>query len=150
MRKSCKRVKRSTGHILLEPQVQKIVLPLHVSLAMLPLGLFNRQHADGLAKVINIVFIDANERDSVAHRAASAAGEVLCSMYNRVNEGKAWNTTKDEKTKLTAAIVAMDKYVRKITTNRLVIAAMTIDELNAEAKAKGYKFLDKAPVEKIK
>ena len=150
MRKACKRIKRSTGHILLEPQVQKIVLPLHISLAMLPLGLFNRQHADGIAKVINIVFVDASGRDQVAHDAASSAGEVLCCMYKRVNEGKTWNTTKDEKTKLTAAIIAMDKYVRKITTNRLVIAAMTIDELNAEAKAKGYGFLDKAPVEKTK
>lgn len=148
MRKSCKRVKRAKGHILIEPQVQKIVLPLHISLTMLPMGLFNRTHADSLAKVINIVFVDSDGRDPVAYQSAVDAGDVICSMYKRVNEGKSWNTTIEEKEKLMQSIVSMDKYVRRLTTDRLLTAAITIDQLNAEAKAKGYGFLDKAPVKK--
>lgn len=148
MRKACKRVKRNKGHILLEHQVRKMVLPLHMALTMLPMGLFTRSHADDLAKVINIVFVDSDGRDSVAYQAAKDAGEVLCSMFVRVNEGKSWNTTNDEKRKLTDSIVSMDKYVRRLTTDRFAVAAITVDRLNAEAKAKGYGFLDKAPVTK--
>ena len=148
MRKRCKRVKRNTGHILLEHQVQKMVLPLHVSLAMLPAGLFTREHADNLAKVINVVFVDSEGRDASAYRSAKDAGDVICSMFSRVNEGKSWNTTAGEREKLMASIVSMDKYIRRLTTDRFLIAAMTVDKLNAEAKAKGYGFLDKAPVTK--
>jgi len=149
MRKRCKRVVRSKGHILLEQQVQRIVLPIHISLTMLPLGAFTREHADNLAKVINIVFVDAGERDPVAMDYASRAGEVLCKMFKRVNEGKSWNTTMEEREELTSAVLGMDHYVRRLTTDRLLIAAKTVDALNAEAKAKGYGFLDKAPVRKI-
>ena len=146
MRKRCKRVKRSKGHILLENQVQRLMLPLHISLEMLPIGLFTRAHADNLAKVINIVFVDSDGRDASAYQAAKDAGEVLCSMFSRVNEGKAWNTTVDEKQRLMQAILRMDQYVRRMTSDRFLVAAITVDKLNAEAKAKGYGFLDKAPV----
>jgi len=125
-----------------------MVLPLHVSLAMLPAGLFTREHADNLAKVINVVFVDSEGRDASAYRSAKDAGDVLCSMFSRVNEGKSWNTTAGEREKLMASIVSMDKYIRRLTTDRFLIAAMTVDKLNAEAKAKGYGFLDKAPVVK--
>ena len=148
MRKHCKRVKRSTGHILLEHQVQKMVMPLHMALAMLPKGLFTRSHADSLAKVINIVFVDSERRNAFAYKAATDAGEVLCSMFARVNDGKSWNTTIDEKVRLMESIVSMDKYIRTLTTDRFLIAAITVDRLNAEAKAKGFGFLDKAPVTK--
>ena len=148
MRKHCKRVKRSTGHILLEHQVQKTVMPLHMALAMLPKGLFTRSHADSLAKVINIVFVDSEGRDAAAYQSAKDAGDVLCSMFSRVNEGKSWNTTAGEREKLMASIVSMDKYIRRLTTDRFLIAAITVDRLNAEAKAKGFGFLDKAPVTK--
>lgn len=149
MKKKCKRVIRNKGHILLEHQVQRIVLPLHIAITMLPIGAFTRSHADGLAKVINIVFVDAGERDPVAMSHASKAGDVLCKMFKRVNDGKSWNTTMEEREELTGAVLGMDHYVRRMTTDRLMIAAQTVDRINAEAKAKGYGFLDKAPVRKI-
>lgn len=148
MRKSCKRVVRSKGHILVGSQLEQIVLPLHIALTLLPIGAFKRAHADSIAKVINIVFVDASERAPAAHNAASDAGEVLCSMFKRVREGKAWNVTVDERNRLTSAIVVMDRYIRTMTTTRFIIAAKTVDALNNEAKAKGYGFLDKAPVTK--
>jgi hypothetical protein len=148
MRKRCKRVVRSKGHILLENQVQKLVLPLHISLTLLPMGAFTREHADSLAKVINLVFVDSDSRNQDAYAAAKNAGEVLCSMFKRVRDGKSWNTTIDEREKLMKAISTMDHYVRRFTTDRFLKAAMTVDALNNEAKAKGYGFLDQAPVTK--
>ena len=148
MRKQCKRVKRGKGHILIDTQVQKLVLPLHVALTLLPLGLFTREHADSLAKTINIVFVDAGDKHVQAHSHASKAGEVLCSMFKRVKEGKSWNVTADERDMLMQAVIGMDKHVRTMTTNRLLVAAITVDRLNAEAKAAGYGFLDQAPVRK--
>lgn len=149
MRKRCKRVIRSKGHILLENQVSKLVLPLHLSLTLLPMGAFTREHADSLAKVINLVFVDSDGRNPTAYATAKDAGDVLCSMFKRVREGKSWNTTIEEKERLTRAIVTMDHYVRRFTTDRFLKAAMTVDALNKEAKAKGYGFLDQAPVTKI-
>ena len=148
MRKRCKRVIRSRGHILLENQVSKLVLPLHLSLTLLPMGVFTREHADSLAKVINLVFVDSDGRSPEAYAAAKEAGAVLCSMFKRVREGKSWNTTIEERDRLMKAIVTMDRYVRRFTTDRFLKAAMTVDALNAQAKAKGYGFLDQAPVNK--
>ena len=112
------------------------------------MGAFTREHADSLAKVINLVFVDSDGRNPEAYAAAKEAGAVLCSMFKRVREGKSWNTTIDERDRLRKAIVTMDHYVRRFTTDRFLKAAMTVDALNAEAKAKGYGFLDQAPVHK--
>ena len=75
----------------------------------------------------------------------------MCGSKNimRDREGKSWNTTIEEKERLTRAIVTMDHYVRRFTTDRFLKAAMTVDALNKEAKAKGYGFLDQAPVTKV-
>lgn len=148
MRKSCKRVKRSKGHILIGAQLERIVLPLHIALTLLPIGAFTRDHADSIAKVINIVFVDAPERNQAAYKAACDAGDVLCAMFKRVREGKSWNVTTSERDVLMSSILTMDKHVRTMTTTRFLIADKTVDALNAEAKAKGYGFLDKAPVTK--
>lgn len=121
-------------------------MPLHTALTLLPLGLFSRAHADHLAKMINIVFVDASDKDDVAVAMARRAGTVLTTMFKRVKEGKSWNTTVDERDTLKASIVEIDRFVRRMTTNRLAIAAATIDRLNMEAVAKGYKFLDMAPI----
>lgn len=146
MRKHSKRQPRNRGHILLPEQVQKMVMPLHMALELLPLGLFSREHADHLAKMINIVFVDATGKSERAMHYATRAGDVLTAMWTRHKQGKSWGTTSEERKELFQCIVEIDQYLRRMTTDRLKIAAVTIDELNAEAKAKGYKFLDKAPV----
>lgn len=124
------------------------MLPLHIALTLLPIGSFAREHADSIAKVINIVFVDADERNPSAYNAAREAGDVLCAMFKRVREGKSWNVTTSERETLMSSILAMDKHLRTMTTTRFLIAAKTVDALNAEAKAKGYGFLDTAPVTK--
>ena len=148
MRKSCKRVVRSKGHILIGTQLERIVLPLHIALTLLPIGAFTKDHADSIAKVINVVFVDSSERNPSAYAAACDAGDVLCAMFKRVREGKSWNVTSSERDVLMVSILIMDKHIRTMTTTRFLIAAKTVDALNAEAKANGYGFLDKAPVTK--
>ena len=146
MRKRCNRTKRIVGHILLPKQVQEMVMPLHMAVKLLPLGLFSRDHADHLAKMINVVFVDACEKDDVAVDNARKAGETLTGMYRRVRDGKAWGATTREREILKTSILEIDRHIRRMTTNRLMLASATIDRLNEEAKAKGYKFLDMAPV----
>lgn len=145
MRKRCIRKKWVKSHLLMPEQVSKMVLPLHMALELLPLGLFTREHADHLAKMINIVYVSADDK-SPAYLVSRKAGDVLIAMYARVKEGKAWNTTISERDTLKQSILAIDKHIRAMTTSSLKTAAVTIDLLNAEAKAKGYGFLDTAPV----
>jgi hypothetical protein len=118
---------------------------LHLALTLLPIGAFTRQHADELAKVINIVFVDAGVQ-SASYGAAAKAGEVLTAMFTRVKEGKSWNVTSDERRALTEAIVVIDKHVRTMTTVKVIEAARNVDALNREATAKGFGFLDRVPV----
>lgn len=148
MRKQCKRVKRLKGHILIESQVAKIVTQLHIAAELIPLGLFNKAHANAMANAVNIVFVDADGRNPDAYQAAKEAGDVIMSMHARVKEGKNWGATVDERAKLIKAIVRIDKHIRTMTTSRLSIAAVTVDTINKEAKEKGYGFLDQAPVVK--
>lgn len=150
MKKRSNRVVRSKGHILLSDQVRQIVMPLHMALELLPLGLFSNDHANHLAMLINIVFVDAANKNDAAVSHAKSAGDVLSAMYARYRSGKSWGTTSEERRLLKCHIVAIDQYIRRMTTTRLKIASMTIDELNHEAKLKGYKFLDQAPVNSTK
>ena len=138
-----KRKPRAKGHILLPEQVARQVYPLHVSLELLPLGLFQRGHADHLAKIINLITVDSAGRRDGMYDLTVEAGEVLQAMFERVREGKRWNVTADERATLTRCIREFDRYLRRWTTTRFDVAAATVNEINNQAKAAGGQFLDK-------
>lgn len=137
------------SHILLPDQVAKYVMPMHIGLELLPLGLFGRSHADHLAMCVNLVAVDSAGSGNGMRGVADRAADVLLTMYRRVREGKSWNVTADERRVLMECITKMDRYMRTWTSARLLVAAKTIALHNDVAKAKGGKFLDRIPVAEV-
>lgn len=149
MRKQgAKRKAGVSGYLLLPHQVAKYVMPLHVALELLPLGLFNKDHANGLAQIINLMSVDSATNNRAVYVAANACADVLTSMFERVQQGKAWSVTAEERTQLREYILIFDKALRTWTSQRLLTNAVTVDLHNARAKDKGGKLLDRVPLTK--
>ena len=73
MRKQgAKRKAGVSGYLLLPHQVAKYVTPLHIALELLPLGLFNKDHANGLARIINLMSVDSLNTNPAVYAAANA------------------------------------------------------------------------------
>lgn len=147
MRKQgAKRKASMSGYLLLPHQVAQYVTPLHVSLELLPLGLFNKDHANGLARIINLMSVDSATNNKAVYMAANACAGVLTSMFERVQQGKAWNVTAEERTQLSGYILIFDRALRTWTSHRLLINAATVDAHNEVAKNRGGKLLDRLPL----
>lgn len=147
MRKQgAKRKAGVSGYLLLPHQVAKYVMPLHVALELLPLGLFNKDHANSLAQVINLMSVDSLNTNPVVYAAANACADILSTMLERVKAGKSWNVTTEEREKLRNYILIFDRALRTWTSHRLLINAATVDAHNAVAKNRGGKLLDRAPL----
>jgi pyruvate/oxaloacetate carboxyltransferase len=110
---------RARGHILTPQQVQQLVMPIHMAIELLPLGLYTEDHAHDLAAFLNIAQCAAVEagRDDIITAAVEAV-EVLAEMKHRADEGKNWNVTTAERDTLMRAVVTIDKWQRTQTTAR--------------------------------
>lgn len=147
MRKQGARRKASmSGYLLLPQQVAKYVMPLHVALELLPLGLFNKDHANSLAQVINLMSVDSAARNKIVYSAANACADILSNMFERVQHGKSWNVTAEERAQLRGYILIFDRALRTWTSHRLLINAATVDAHNEVAKNRGGKLLDRLPL----
>ena len=60
-------------------------------------------------------------------------------MQARVDEGKSWNVTAQERETMIENVMKMDKHLRTWTVRRFNINAMAVNEINNRAKAEGYK-----------
>jgi len=138
--------KRLVSYLLTPEQVAKYVTPLHVGLTLLPLGAWQPAHANSLAIVINLISVDAADKDQRMLAAANRGGDVLRAMFERHTAGKAWNVTTGERKVLQECIVLYDRELRTWTSDRLLIAAATVDVHNAQFKANGGKFLDRVEI----
>lgn len=127
------------SHLLMPNQVAKYVLPLHMAVELLPLGLYQREHANHAAMVINLVRIDATGRSAEVYDMANEAAGTLSGIIARYTRTEKWGATSEELSALRKAALVMDKYMRTWTTNRLRVAAATADVLNEQAKARGAK-----------
>lgn len=147
MRKRGARFKNQLkGYLLLPHQIQKYVTPMHMALELLPLGLFNRDHANAIANVVNVIAVDSAGTGNGMWQVADRAGEIISKMYARAKEGKSWNTTAEEREILRESIVKFDRYLRGWTSARMIRNAITADEIAEKAKAKGGKFLDRIEI----
>jgi len=125
---------------LLTPQaVQKLVTPLHISAQLIPLGLFAKDHAEAVLKIVNIISADSAKRNNPMWEVADSVGQILVDMRNRGE----WTCDEETQKKLTQGIVRMDRYLRTWTNRRFTLAAMTVDKINAEARAQGKTFMDR-------
>lgn len=147
MRKQgAKRKNTLSGHLLLPHQVAEYVTPLHIALELLPLGLFNKDHANKLAQVVNLVTVDSLNTNPAVYAAANACADILSTMFERVKAGKSWNVTAEEREKLRGYILIFDRALRTWTSHRLLINAATVDAHNVVAKNRGGKLLDRVPL----
>lgn len=147
MRKQgAKRRQKTSGYLLLPHQVAEYVTPLHIALELLPLGLFNKDHANNLAKIINLITVDTVNKDVKVYAAANACADILSAMFERVQAGKSWNVTTEERARLREYILIFDRSMRTWTSNRLLINATTVDAHNAIAKKRGGNLLDRVPL----
>ena len=147
MRKQgAKRKAGVSGYLLLPHQVAKYVMPLHVALELLPLGLFNKDHANSLAQVINLMSVDSAAKNKIVYSAANACADILSSMFERVQHGKSWNVTAEERAQLRGYILIFDRALRTWTSQRLLANAVTVDLHNSLAKDRGGKLLDRVPL----
>lgn len=147
MRKQgAKRKQRISGYLLLPHQVAQYMTPLHVALELLPLGLFNKDHANHLAKIINLISVDSAARDTAGYAAANACAGILTAMFERVKAGKSWNVTTEERARLREYILIFDRSIRTWTSSRMLVNASTVDAHNALAKKRGGALLDRVPL----
>lgn len=145
-KQGAKRKAGVSGYLLLPQQVAQYVTPLHVALELLPLGLFNKDHANSLAQVINLMSVDSAARNKIVYSAANACADILSSMFERVQHGKSWNVTAEERAQLRGYILIFDRALRTWTSQRLLTNAVTVDLHNSLAKDRGGKLLDRLPL----
>jgi len=135
-----KRINPAAAATLLdEAAIHKMLTPLHMSVELLPLGLFTEDHAWMIAKLINLVAVDSAGKGNGLWQVADSVGQVLIAMQERVEAGKSWNVTATERETLVENIMKMDKHFRTWTVRRFNINAMAVNEINNRAKAEGYK-----------
>ena len=135
-----KRINPAAAATLLdEAAIHKMLTPLHMSVELLPLGLFTEDHAEMIAKLINLMAVDSAGKGNGMWQIADAVGQVLIVMQARVDEGKSWNVTAQERETMIENVMKMDKHLRTWTVRRFNINAMAVNEINNRAKAEGYK-----------
>ena len=125
--------------LLDEAAINKMLTPLHMAIELLPLGLFTQDHAEMIAKLINLMAVDSAGKGNGMWQIADAVGQVLIAMQARVDEGKSWNVTAQERETMIENVMKMDKHLRTWTVRRFNINAMVVNEINNRAKAEGYK-----------
>ena len=135
-----KRINPAAAATLLdEAAIHKMLTPLHMSVELLPLGLFTEDHAGMIAKLINLMAVDSAGKGNGLWQVADSVGQVLIAMQARVDEGKSWNVTATERETLVENIMKMDKHFRTWTVRRFNINAVAVNEINNRAKAQGAK-----------
>lgn len=137
---------RMAPTLLGEDTINKLLTPLHISATLLPLGLFSREHADHACKIINLVAADSASKGNGLWQVADKAATAILSMKHRADNGEPWDASEDERQVLIEAIIKMDRYIRTWTNRRFMTAAVTVDTINARAKAEGGKFMDRVEI----
>jgi len=126
-----------------EKQVASLLMPIHMAIELLPLGLYTKEHAHDLAAFLTITQVAADlcgARQIVSH--GSDAADVLLAMRDRVAAGKGWNVTTDERERLMRAIVAIDRWFPQCPMVRWQQALRKAYRLADEALDRGAKPLE--------
>lgn len=129
--------------ILMPHQTEKIITPIHMAIALLPLGLFTDEHAHDLAAFLNVVSIaskDAGNKET--HDAAQNAAVALVSMRARAKSGTSWDTEPDEYEALVSAINICDLFIRRQPAVRVRDSILKTYQWCAEAASRGLEEMD--------
>lgn len=113
-------------HILTPNQVMDVVLPLYLTLELLPQGLFLTEHANRLIHAMNLLTVD---KDRSAIPVVMEAAEAIAAMRARVSAGKRWGCTAQERRILASFVRVFDARIRKWDKVRYEVAERTVEEL---------------------
>ena len=143
MRKRGARFNRTKGHVLTPKQLEKLMMPVHVAISVLPLGLFTIDHANDLAAFTNIMQYAAEDagRSDLLERGLKMA-ETLYGIKDRFDTNSEWSVTDDERATLMENAVVLDRWMRTLTTARMLRSLYRVDMDIAAAVAKGAKDMD--------
>jgi len=126
-------------------QVADLLTPIHMAIELLPLGLYTKEHAHDLAAFLMITQVAADlckARQIVAH--GSDAASVLLAMRDRVEAGKSWNVTIDERERLMRAIVAIDRWFPMVRWQQALRKAYRLADEALERGAKPLELMVEA------
>ena len=126
-----------------EAQVARLLTPIHMAIELLPMGIYTIEHAHDLAAFLTISQIaakDCRRKDMVGH--GSEAATVLLAMRNRVDGGKGWNVTTDERERLMRSIVALDRWFHELPIVRWHQAVAKAYRIADRERARGAKPLE--------
>jgi len=126
-------------------QVARLLTPIHMAIELLPLGLYTKEHAHDLAAFLTITQVAADlckARQIVAH--GSDAAEVLLAMRDRVEAGRSWNVTTDERERLMRAIVAIDRWCPMVRWQQALRKAYRLADEALERGAKPLELIVEA------
>lgn len=143
MRKRGARFNRARGHVLTPQQIEKLMMPIHVAISLLPIGCFKIDHAHDLAAFTNIMQYAAEDagRQDMLDRGLEMA-ETIYAMKDRSEQTGEWTVTDSERATLMENAVALDRWMRKLTTTRIMAACYRVDRDIAAAVAKGASEMD--------
>lgn len=133
---------RRHGRRIDQSQQTDMLLPIRMSIQLLPRGEFSEEHAHNLAAFLTTVQVmakDMHRPEIVAHGAAAA--EVLLAMKERVDQGKSWNVTADERDTLLVALEPLDTWSKQRTDKQWSSALRRAMALCDKAAARGQKLL---------
>lgn len=143
MRKRGARFNRTKGHVLTPKQLEKLMMPVHVAISLLPIGAFTIDHAHDLAAFTNIMQYAAEDagRQDLLERGLKMA-ETLYAIKGRADSGGEWAVTDDERSVLMENAVVLDRWMRTLTSTRILRAVYRVDIDIAAAMAKGAGNMD--------
>lgn len=130
------------GRRIDQSQQNDMLLPIRMSIQLLPRGEFSEAHAHNLAAFLTTVQVmakDMHRPEIVAH--GGAAAEVLLAMKERVNAGKSWNVTTDERDQLLISLDPLDTWSKQRTDKQWSAALRRALVLCDKAAARGQKLL---------
>lgn len=143
MRKRGAHFNRTRGHVLTPDQVQKLVMPIHVAIELLPLGLFSEDHAHDLAAFLNVAQLAAKDaKRADIHDEVLQAVDALSAMRDRVRAGKSWNVTAEERDTLTRTVTVLDRWYRTQPNSRWKRALYQVLLICDRATASGAGVMD--------
>ena len=124
-------------------QVAQLLMPIHMAIELLPLGLYTVEHAHDLAAFLTISQLAAAscKRDDMVRHGSDAAA-VLLAMRDRVASGEGWSVTADERERLMRSIVEIDRWFHTLPMVRWGQAVAKAYRIADRARARGAKPLE--------
>ncbi len=125
-------------NFLTEEQARILLLPIHMALDLLPRGLFTAHHAADLVAFLTAIdFIAKNNNSTELRQAVGRATAVLLHMQQRVEHGKAWNVTAEERETLLTHILICDEAMQRQTVSNIKNALRATIKLCNKEHLKG-------------